>query len=82
MGSPGKRSAHGPRDDLDLTAPAFLHSRCVQWMEKTVDNHSQALRCNAFKIMANFSPAHRAARRTARLAGAAGDAKHVHCQVA
>ncbi|GEM_PF-6154335 len=41
----------------DYMAPLFLHSGCVQWMEKAVDNCAQALCCKAFKTMANISPA-------------------------
>ncbi|WP_296252456.1 hypothetical protein [uncultured Stenotrophomonas sp.] len=36
----------------------LLHSRCVQWLEKAVDNRVQALRCKAFKMAVNFSPMH------------------------
>jgi len=36
----------------------LLHSRCAQWLEKTVDKCVQALACNAFKSVANFSPMH------------------------
>ncbi len=44
-------------------APLFLHSGCVQWMEKAVDNCAQALCCNAFETAVNISPACRDAKR-------------------
>jgi len=47
----------------DYMAPLFLHSGCVQWMEKAVDNCAQALCCNAFETAVNISPACRDAKR-------------------
>ena len=49
-GPDGSTSRHYP----DYTVAIVLHSHCVQWMEKAVDNCVQRLCCNAFKIVVIF----------------------------